>query len=38
VIALSGGSEAEAVRAALRGGWLTGLVTDEVCARHALQD
>ena len=39
VIALSGGSKkADAVRAALRGGWLTGLVTDETCARHALQD
>ncbi|MFL9924635.1 sugar-binding transcriptional regulator [Herbaspirillum lusitanum] len=39
VIALAGGSKkAEAVRAALRGGWLTGLVTDEVCARHALLD
>lgn len=29
---------AVAVRAALRGGWLTGLVTDEYCARFALQD
>jgi DNA-binding transcriptional regulator LsrR (DeoR family) len=39
VIAFAGGSKkADAVRAALRGGWLTGLVTDEVCARHALQD
>ncbi|EJN00906.1 sugar-binding transcriptional regulator [Herbaspirillum sp. YR522] len=39
VIALAGGSKkAKAVRAALRGGWLTGLVTDETCARHALQD
>lgn len=37
VIGLAGGSKkAEAVRAALRGGWLTGLVTDEACARHAL--
>ena len=39
VIAFAGGSKkAEAVRAALHGGRLTGLVTDEVCARHALQD
>lgn len=39
VIAFAGGSKkAEAVRAALRGGWLTGLVTDETCARLALQD
>lgn len=39
VIAFAGGSKkADAVRAALRGGWLTGLVTDEICARHALQD
>ncbi|MBP0598414.1 sugar-binding transcriptional regulator [Herbaspirillum sp. LeCh32-8] len=39
VIALAGGSKkADAVRAALRGGWLTGLVTDEVCARRALED
>jgi len=39
VIGLAGGSKkADAVRAALRGGWLTGLVTDELCARHALQE
>lgn len=39
VIALAGGrKKAEAVRAALRGGWLTGLVTDEYCARFALQE
>ena len=39
VIAMAGGrKKAVAVRAALRGGWLTGLVTDEYCARFALQD
>ncbi len=39
VIALAGGrNKAEAVRAALRGGWLTGLVTDEYCAQFALQE
>lgn len=39
VIALAGGrKKAEAVRGALRGGWLTGLVTDEYCAQFALQD
>lgn len=39
VIAMAGGrKKAEAVRAALRGGWLTGLVTDEYCAQYALQD
>lgn len=39
VIGFAGGSKkADAVRAALRGGWLSGLVTDEVCARRALED
>jgi DNA-binding transcriptional regulator LsrR (DeoR family) len=39
VIALAGGrKKAAAIRAALRGGWLTGLVTDEYCAQFALQD
>ncbi|WP_034300701.1 sugar-binding transcriptional regulator [Herbaspirillum sp. RV1423] len=39
VIAMAGGrKKAAAVRAALRGGWLTGLVTDEYCAQFALQD
>ena len=30
------GSASDAVIAALRGGWLSGLVTDETCARAAL--
>ncbi|MFL9879162.1 sugar-binding transcriptional regulator [Herbaspirillum rhizosphaerae] len=39
VIAMAGGrKKAEAVRGALRGGWLTGLVTDEYCAQFALHD
>jgi len=39
VIAMAGGrKKALAVRAALRGGWLTGLVTDEYCAQFALQE
>jgi len=39
VIAMAGGrKKAVAVRAALRGGWLTGLVTDEYCAHFALAD
>ena len=38
VIAIAGGAKkAAGVLAALRGGWLTGLVTDEHCARHALE-
>lgn len=38
VIAFAGGShKARAVRAALRSGCLTGLVTDESCAKFALQ-
>ncbi len=39
VIAMAGGrKKAVAVRAVLRGGWLTGLVTDEYCAQFALHD
>ena len=38
VIALAGGiAKAGAIAAALRGGWLTGLVTDEACAQQILQ-
>lgn len=36
-IAFAGGPrKCDAVIAALRGGWLSGLVTDETCARAAL--
>lgn len=36
-IAFAGGPKKhDAVIAALRGGWLSGLVTDEACARAAL--
>lgn len=36
-IAFAGGTKKrDAVIAALRGGWLSGLVTDESCARAAL--
>ncbi|USB87904.1 sugar-binding transcriptional regulator, partial [Burkholderia cenocepacia] len=36
-IAFAGGPKKhDAVIAALRGGWLSGLVTDETCARAAL--
>ena len=35
VVAIAGGSQKQnAIAAALRGGWLTGLITDEVTARH----
>lgn len=38
MIGLAGGSgKAAGVLAALRGQWLTALVTDELCARHALE-
>ena len=37
VIAMAGGvAKAGAIAAALRGGWLTGLVTDEACAQQIL--
>lgn len=37
-IAFAGGpKKRDAVIAALRGGWLSGLVTDETCARAALE-
>ncbi|MGN8061855.1 sugar-binding transcriptional regulator [Ralstonia sp. 22111] len=37
VIAIAGGvAKAGAIGAALRGGWLTGLVTDEACAQQIL--
>ena len=39
VIGMAGGAKkAEAIRAVLRGGWWSGLITDEYCARYALQD
>ncbi len=39
VIGMAGGvKKAEAIRAVLRGGWWSGLITDEYCARYALQD
>lgn len=38
VIAMAGGAaKAGAIAAALRGGWLTGLVTDEACALQILE-
>ena len=38
-IAFAGGMRKhQAVLAALKGGWLSGLVTDEACARAALGD
>ena len=38
VIAMAGGvAKAGAIAAALRGGWLTGLVTDEACAQRILE-
>ncbi|AIY42870.1 Transcriptional regulator of mannitol utilization [Collimonas arenae] len=39
VIGMAGGvKKAEAIRAVLRGGWWSGLITDEYCARYALQE